>query len=204
MTEQKTKYYVIATEYIWRDFHGPLPKDKVDIKTTPAREDHTEEVVFRGYVGKRPEFSYTEVIFAYGEYETIEEARGAVTEIFGVVRDRETFYHEQKFGVVESYFIGEYETLTPDESIRIVDRALRDQGIEFPHTEDSRISEKICKIAHAYQVKHKKIVDQVACHDFMEHARICREISDEEIRREKLDQENRPSLVNPIMNPINR
>lgn len=58
--------------------------------------------------------------YAHGEYETLEEARAAVKEIFGGVRETEldSLEDEEDSGVVEAYLIGEYEAMSR-ESVEI-------------------------------------------------------------------------------------
>lgn len=105
-------YYVIETIYA-----GPDPSqdqyadaDTIDIRTTPALTNLSKESRLEGWCGTTHDWA----VYAHGKYATIEEARAAITEKFGTVRDSDLGEDDEYEyeGVVEVYKPGKYTPMS--------------------------------------------------------------------------------------------
>ena len=106
-------YFIITTTYI-----GPnqtedqyVDADKIEISTSPAITNSSHEERTEGWCGTTNDWS----VHAYGEYATIEEARAAIIETFGDVRDQDPcgdIFESDDEDVVEVYKPGKYAPLS--------------------------------------------------------------------------------------------
>lgn len=106
-------YYIIVTNYV-----GPnqtqdqyVDVDKIEISTSPAITNSSHEERTEGWCGTTNDWA----VYAHGEYVTIEEARAAVTEKFGEVRDSDANGDSFKScdeSVVEIYKPGKYAPMS--------------------------------------------------------------------------------------------
>lgn len=78
-------YYLIENKYV-----GPnqrqdqyIDLDTIEISTSPAITNSSHEERIEGWCGTTNDWA----VYAHGEYGTIEEARAAITDKFGDVRD---------------------------------------------------------------------------------------------------------------------
>jgi len=78
-------YYIIETNYVGpnQDQEQYVDADKIEISVTPAIQNSSREECTDGWCGTTNDWA----VYAHGEYATIEEARAAIAEIFGEVRD---------------------------------------------------------------------------------------------------------------------
>lgn len=137
-------YYIIETKYV-----GPnqtqdqyVDVDKIEISTTPAIGNSSHEVRTEGWCGTTNDWA----VYAHGEYATIDEARDAITEQFGEVRDCDAngyFFKSDDENVVETYKPGKYD---PMSSQATADWAY--EGIQSDieaDTTDERIAELVAE-----------------------------------------------------------
>lgn len=94
-------YYVIETQYV-----GPnqtqdhyVDVDRIEISTTPAITNCSHEVRTNGWCGTTNDWA----VYAHGEYDTIEDARAAITDRFGEVQDFGDSSESDNENVVETY-----------------------------------------------------------------------------------------------------
>lgn len=102
-------YYIIETKYV-----GPnqtqdqyVDVDMIEISTSPAITNSSREERTEGWCGTTNDWA----VYAHGEYATIEEARAAMTEKFGEVRDSNAngdSFESNDENVVETYKPGKY------------------------------------------------------------------------------------------------
>lgn len=102
-------YYIIETNYV-----GPnqtqdqyVDADKIEISISPAITNSSHEVRTEGWCGTTNDWA----VYAHGEYATLEEARTAITDKFGEVRDSDVNGDSFESGdeyVVETYKPGKY------------------------------------------------------------------------------------------------
>lgn len=106
-------YYIIETIYTgpnW-DQDQYVDADRIEITTTPAIGNCSREVCIDGWCGTTNDWA----VYAHGEYETLEEARDAIIETFGVVRDSDPngdSFESFDENVVETYKTGKYATMS--------------------------------------------------------------------------------------------
>lgn len=106
-------YYIIETNYV-----GPnqtqdqyVDVDMIEISTSPAITNSSHEVRLEGWCGTTNDWA----VYAHGEYQTIEEARAAIIEKFGDVRDLSPegySFDSHDAAVVEIYKPGKYEPMS--------------------------------------------------------------------------------------------
>lgn len=107
-------YYIIETNYA-----GPnqtqdkyVDANKIEISTSPAITNSSSyEECTDGWCGTTNDWA----VYAHGEYATIEEARAAITEIFGEVRDSNAngdSFKSYDEDVVETFKPGKYEPMS--------------------------------------------------------------------------------------------
>jgi len=137
-------YYIIETNYV-----GPnqtqdqyVDVDKIEISTSPAITNSSHEERTEGWCGTTNDWA----VYAHGEYATIEEARAAITDKFGEVRDSDAngdSFESYDEDVVEVYKPGKY---TPMSSQATADWAY--EGIKSDieaDTTDERIAELVAE-----------------------------------------------------------
>lgn len=95
-------YYIIETIYVGPNQNQDeyVDADRIEISTSPATANMSHEKRTEGWCGTTNDWS----VYAHGEYATIEEARAAITEKFGEVResDGDSFESDDE-DVVETY-----------------------------------------------------------------------------------------------------
>lgn len=133
-------YYVIETNYVGSNQTQDqyVDVDKIEISTSPAITNSSHEERTEGWCGTTNDWA----VFAHGEYATIEEARAAIAEKFGEVRDAngDSFESDDE-NVVETYKPGKY---VPMSSQATADWAY--EGIQsdiVADTTDERIDELV-------------------------------------------------------------
>lgn len=136
-------YYIIETNYV-----GPnqnqgkyVDVDTIEISTAPAITNGSHEERIDGWCGTTNDWA----VYAHGEYATIEEARAAITEKFGEVRDSDANgdFESDNENVVETYKPGEY---APMSSQATADWAYEDiQSDIEADTTDERIAELVAE-----------------------------------------------------------
>lgn len=106
-------YYIIETIYTgpnWdQDQH--VDADRIEITTAPAIGNSSREVCIDGWCGTTDDWA----VYAHGEYETLEEARDAIIETFGVVRDSDpggNSFESLDENVVEVYKPNKYAPMS--------------------------------------------------------------------------------------------
>ena len=101
----KTKYYVVEYRYIG---HEEGKDDLIHIQTTSAR-DSDGNVCTDGWCKTWGDWA----VYAHGEYVILNDARAAVREKFGDVRED---YGSYRLDVIETYKVGLHEPLNSYES----------------------------------------------------------------------------------------
>jgi hypothetical protein len=137
-------YYIIEANYV-----GPsqtqdqyVDVDKIEISTSPAITNSSHEECTEGWCGTTNDWA----VYAHGEYATIEEARAAITEKFGEVRDSDANgdrFESYDEDVVETYKPGKYASISSEAT---ADWAY--EGIQFDiesDTSDERIAELVAE-----------------------------------------------------------
>lgn len=132
-------YYIIENNYV-----GPnqtqdqyVDADKIEISTTPAMTNSSHEERTEGWCGTTNDWA----VFAHGAYATIEEARAAITEKFGEVREFEG--NGNSVDVVETYKKGKYAPMGRQETADWAYEGMR-SDIKA-ETTDERISELVAE-----------------------------------------------------------
>lgn len=139
-------YYIVETKYVGPNPHDHrfVDADRIEISTSPAYTNSSHEKCTEGWCGTTNDWS----IHAHGEYETIEEARDAITQIFGEVRDSDLNGHSfesDDTDVLEVYKQGRYEPMSRD--------ATADwtyEGIMLDITAETT-DERICQLVDEYE-----------------------------------------------------
>lgn len=104
-------YYIIETIYTGPNQDQYVDADRIEITTTPAIGNCSREVCIDGWCGTTDDWA----VYAHGEYETLEEARDAIIETFGVVRDSDPNgdrFESFDENVVEAYKPNKYAPLS--------------------------------------------------------------------------------------------
>jgi len=167
-------YYIMETKYV-----GPnqtqdqyIDVDKIEISTSPAITNMSHEERIEGWCGTTNDWA----VYAHGEYATIEEARAAITEKFGEVRDSDASgdsFESDDEDVVETYKPGK----TPMSSQATADWAY--EGIQSDieaETTDERIAELVAEY-EAEANSNGYTLDSDLLEDFMRERR--QELRDE-------------------------
>lgn len=106
-------YYIVETSYVGpnRSQSDCVDLDKIEIRTSPTTGNMSREECTEGWCGTTNDWA----VYAHGEYATIEEARAAIAEKFGEVRDSDAegcpFEADDK-DVVETYRPGKYAPMS--------------------------------------------------------------------------------------------
>ena len=101
-------FYVIKISYCGPKDKNEVHQDRVEIRTTPAITNRSHEERADGWCGAIGNLALTETFWALGTYETIEEARRAIREMFGATRQCEAGDEQ----VVETHLPGVYKPLS--------------------------------------------------------------------------------------------
>ena len=130
------KYYIIETNYVGpnKNQEGYVDTDSIVISTAPATANMSHEVRIEGWCGTTNDWSVT----AHGEYENIEKARAAISEIFGDVRKANHDGHEFESDdddVVEVYRPGKYTPMSRESSANWVYESMS-QDVDADTTDD--------------------------------------------------------------------
>ena len=102
-------YFLIENSYV-----GPnsvCDADYVEICLKPAVGNASRETRLEGWCGTTNDWS----CYAHGEYETLEDARAAITEIFGPMRESTVSWYDGD--TVEIYKHGAYAPLSADATL---------------------------------------------------------------------------------------
>lgn len=139
-------YYIIETNYVGHNKTQDqyVDVDKIEISTSPAITNSSNEERTEGWCGITNDWS----VYAHGEYATIEEARAAITEKFGEVRDSDAngdSFESDDADVVETYKQGKY---APMSSQATADWAY--EGIQSDIEADTT-DERIAELVVAYE-----------------------------------------------------
>lgn len=110
-------YYITATEYVGpnQDQANYIDADTIEISTEPARTNMSNEIEIDGWCGTTNDFA----VYAHGEYNTLDEARDAIKDIFGDVRDHYVgfdYFESDDENVIEVYKPGQYQPMTDNET----------------------------------------------------------------------------------------
>jgi len=139
-------YYIIETKYVGpnRGQYGYVDPDRIDISTSPAITNSSHEERTDGWCGTTGDWA----VYAHGEYATIEEARAAITEKFGEVRDRSgdgdgDVFEPENADVVETYRPGKYTPMGREATADWVYESI--QSDIAAETTDDRISELVAE-----------------------------------------------------------
>lgn len=103
-------YYIIETKYVGpnEEQHEYVDVNTIEISTAPAITNRSREECIEGWCGTTNDWA----VYAHGEYATIEEARAAIAEKFGDVRDSDHLngdrFEPDSGDVVEVYKPGKY------------------------------------------------------------------------------------------------
>lgn len=104
------KYYVIAEAYV-----GPNPDemydvDRIIISTTPATCNGSGEICLDGWAGTTGDWA----VHAFGEFDTIEEARAQIALTFGITRTKDDngSFDIENPEIIETHKPGEYAVMT--------------------------------------------------------------------------------------------
>lgn len=137
-------YYIIETKYA-----GPnqtqdqyVDRDCIEISTSPAISNGSHEECADGWCGTTDGWA----VYAHGKYDTIEEARAAITTKFGEVRDSDPngdSFESDDEDAVETYKPGKYAPLSSEAT---ADWAY--DGVQSdiaPDTTDERIAELVAE-----------------------------------------------------------
>jgi hypothetical protein len=97
-------FYVVESKFVGRTNDHQVNADRVTIQVVPATGNLDKKPRIEGWCGTNNDWA----VFAHGEYSYIEEARDAIDERFGAVREVEEQYD---LDVIEAYLVGEYDQL---------------------------------------------------------------------------------------------
>ena len=102
-------YCIIERSYVGPNRAQNVDADTIEISTTPARTNQSNEPRTEGWCGTTND----RYVYAHGEYDTIEEARAAIALKFGVTRDVTTAARAQcdDEDVIEIHKAGRYEPM---------------------------------------------------------------------------------------------
>lgn len=105
-------FYIIETNYVGPNQDQNADADEVRIQTEPGRTNSSNQERTEGWLGTTNDWAE----YARGEYETEQEARAAVAELFGECREREIgsdpFNDDPDGCVIAAFKIGKYEPMS--------------------------------------------------------------------------------------------
>lgn len=108
-------FYIIEKNYVGPNIGEYVDADMIIISTSPAVSNSSREEKIEGWCGNNNDWA----IHAHGEYATIEEARAAITNIFGEVRKSDAngdSFSDNAEGIVETYKEGKFEPVSRQET----------------------------------------------------------------------------------------
>ena len=135
-------YYIIENNYVGPANEQITDLDNVVISTTAAKTNCSQEEKTEGWCGTTNDWA----IYAHGEYDTIEEARAAITDKFGAVRDTDPNgerYDSDDEDVVETYLPGKYAPMSSESTAYWAYEGIQ-SDIEADTT-DERIAELVAE-----------------------------------------------------------
>jgi len=170
----KVMHYIIVTNYVGPNQNQDqyVDVDKIEIRTSPAITNSSHEECTEGWCGTTNDWA----VYAHGEYATIEEARAAITEKFGELRDSDANsdrFESDDEDVVETYKPGKYAAIS---SQATADWAY--EGIQSDieaDTSDERIAELVAEYEAEANSKGSTLDSDLE--DFMQERR--QELRDE-------------------------
>lgn len=104
-------YYIVETNYVGPNQDQYVDADTIEIRTAPALGNMDHEPHLDGWCGTTND----RAVYAHGGYATIEEARAAIAEKFGEVRDSDAngdSFESDDEDVVETYKRGKYAPMS--------------------------------------------------------------------------------------------
>ena len=133
-------YYITATEYVGpnQDQAKYVDADTIEISTEPARNNMNRAVRVYGWCGTTNDIK----TYAHGEYYTLDDAKTAITDIFGDVRDCDSNnypFETDDDSVVAVYKPGKYTPMSEEATAHWIDCSM--QGDVTATTSDERIVE---------------------------------------------------------------
>lgn len=111
-------YYIVEVGYVGpnADQDRYVDADKIEITTRPLRTNQSGEICTEGWCGTTNDWAF----YAHGEYPSVEEARAAIRQRFGQVRDSEPngdAFEAMDEAVVEVYKHGRLKPMSARASI---------------------------------------------------------------------------------------
>lgn len=111
------KYYLVETTYVGPNIQDYLNDDLIEIQTVPAYTNMSNEPKIDGWCGTTNDWC----VNAYGEYDTLEEAKEAAHKIFGELRETDMDIYSDDFDIlagetVIAYRAGKFPRLTEQET----------------------------------------------------------------------------------------
>ena len=111
------KYYLVETTYVGPNIQDYLNDDLIEIQTVPAYTNMSNEPKIDGWCGTTNDWC----VNAYGEYDTLEEAKEAAHKIFGELRETDMDIYSDDFDIlagetVIAYRVGKFPRLTEQET----------------------------------------------------------------------------------------
>jgi hypothetical protein len=155
-------FYIVETNYVGPNRDQHIDADRVEIWTVPARYDTSGRICLEGWAGTTNDWA----VYAHGEFDTLEEARAAIAEKFGGVREADIEPHERFLWdydgdddgeIVERYRLGEYVPYTRDETAEWAWESM--EADITAETSDERLGE----LAEAYETAANR--EGITLHD---------------------------------------
>lgn len=158
-------FYIIEKKYV-----GPnqgeskyVDEHYIYISKEPARTNSSNEIKIKGWCGTTNDYC----VNAYGEYASLDDARKAIKEIFGEVRDRdldtgELFIEDlEDDSVIEVYKPGKYVPMSLESIINFVDSEVHEDdnfGPDVSDEEIEKLAKKLEKQANELGYTAKKVI----------------------------------------------
>jgi hypothetical protein len=106
-------YYIIETNYVGPNQNQDqyIDVDEIKISTSLAITNSSHEIKIEGWCGTTNDWA----VYAHGEYATIEEARAAITEKLGEVRNSDALgdsFESDEDDVIEVFKPGKYAPMS--------------------------------------------------------------------------------------------
>jgi len=172
-------FYIIETNYVGPNQDQHIDADTIDITSEPGRTNMSKEVRLDGWLETTGDW----MVYAHGEYPTIDDARAAISEIFGAVRGSDpegsSFMSEYDAydNVVERYKPGQYAPMNAEDSIAWVYEGLQ-ESIRVDTTDDD-----LENLAAGYEANANEYGYTLDC-DLVAHMKEYRQnLRDEEVEK---------------------
>jgi len=118
-----TKYYIIEHKYVGpNDDEMYFDVDDIKICSKPAKANLSGEVRTEGWCGTTDDWS----VHAHGEYDSLDDAREAIVEKFGVVRRVSFTDYYEGAGMIEAYKEGELAPCTRNITYELIYDTMED------------------------------------------------------------------------------